>query len=218
MRQLTIYQKALDFFPEVSEKFQPSETDNPDLAEQTEVWIDTFNEYARKHNEEWREDLLAKSLAIEANQPGTLNQQALWFIGTIDKEIFESFSAILNNSINIRINYILPESSTFKSREVPGYNRHFNNTLGNHMAFIKDSGLIGDQQITAGITTLMANYGEHQFYAHSDKELKFSVLLSPLGNIIAKLYEPKINDLGIEMFLFWKSKIRVRFNHIFKET
>ncbi|PNB72473.1 hypothetical protein C1X64_19800 [Pseudomonas sp. GW456-E7] len=73
-----------------------------------DTWIDRFNDLASKLNEEWRQNLLAKAFAIEADKPGTIDLDTLFTIGKLDQKSFYFFDAILSASLKMYEVYVLP--------------------------------------------------------------------------------------------------------------
>jgi hypothetical protein len=78
---LGVYQKALDYLPKYSE--QPNAPSAPE-RDISPSWLDRFNELARLHNEPWREDLLSRALAWEAENPGSVSPRALFQIALLE--------------------------------------------------------------------------------------------------------------------------------------
>ena len=86
------YRIYLTSFDHVRDDAAPSET----ATTIEPAWLDRFDEYARKQNELWRADLLAKALAMEAAKPGSIGPRALWVIGTMDENVFHAFASLLD--------------------------------------------------------------------------------------------------------------------------
>ncbi len=90
VRQFKIIGKAKD------ELESCNETLTDDDKEISPHWMDKFNELAKAHNEDWREELLAKALASEAKKPGSIGPRALWLIGTMEENLFHAFAALID--------------------------------------------------------------------------------------------------------------------------
>lgn len=215
LRQLGIYHKAIEHIPE-SQNSTPLDAVEENLEPTTEfrAWLDTFNEYARKQNEPWRAELLARALALESEKVGVLGQRALWFIGTVDEREFHAFAAILDISSKIFGDYVIPDFDTYLLRDMPNYMGTGGNQFGQAIFIISTLGLFGDllQSEKRFVTgeSLVASYGERQIDAKFNQDFSVrGVLLTPLGETIARLYDPKVNSLGLEIFNKWIDGLRV---------
>ena len=114
-----------------SKKEQPEDIPIEETVEINDTWIDRFNELAEKLNEEWRQDLLAKAFAIEAEKPGTIGLDTLFTIGKLDQKSFYFFAAILSISLKMYETYILPvnEGTLELEFDVNGTTHSISNTL-----------------------------------------------------------------------------------------
>ncbi len=92
-RQLNIASKSLSYGTEETVP-PPPPTEKPKPIE--DHWLDRFNELARKRNEEWRNELLARALAKETASPGTVSPRALWLIGNMEHSLFTALSELLD--------------------------------------------------------------------------------------------------------------------------
>jgi hypothetical protein len=209
LRQLGVYQKAIEYLPDG----QTSSTIE-DLGQSDKfiAWIDRFNEYARKQNEPWRVDLLARALALEASSTSVVGQRALWFIGTVDEIAFHSFAAVLDIAPKIDGDHTIPERHYIDSA-IPTCFLGADYTLGGVLYLLDDLGLIGDMASTIRTyesgESIEGSYAAHRFTAVVKQRLYIQgVILTSLGNTIAKLYEPKVNDLGLKIYTSWLNQIR----------
>ena len=96
-----------------------------------DTWIDRFNDLASKLNEEWRQNLLAKAFAIEADKPGTIDLDTLFTIGKLDQKSFYFFDAILSASLKMYEVYVLPlDHNTLDIElDINGVKHSINNVL-----------------------------------------------------------------------------------------
>lgn len=205
-RQWEVYVKAFDYLSKAKET---KETSSGNSEEVELAWLDRFHEYARKQNEPWRVDLLARALAKEAEKPGSIGPRALWIIGTIEEKVFHAFATILDLSSTIGTSLMLPTRLT--NQEIPSSPLGNNVRLG-HLAFIlSDTGLIGNP-LSASRTIPAGNifaYYRSEIYLLSFKsayKVK-GIIPTDVGNKIASLYEPKTNTLGLELFTKWLDSI-----------
>lgn len=97
-RLLAVVRQALNYLP-------------PDAAEETEdvaqaadedvSWWDTFQGFARRANETWRVNLLARALAENALYPGAIRLKALWEIGMLERDDYGSLAIFCNASLGV---------------------------------------------------------------------------------------------------------------------
>lgn len=224
LRQLGVYQRAIEYVPDNQTSQEPhTATDDIDTPEQFKAWVDTFNDYARKQNEPWRADLLSRALALESATPGTLGQRALWFIGTVDESAFHAFAALIDIALRIADTYAIPNHRSFAAKPIPTCALGANVNLGNVLFQLGDLGLVGDvhtsQLSYPADAILVAGYGPHQILAKTKEEIKLKgVMLTTLGDIVARLYEPKPNQLGQEIYSGWLTSMRSGPLEIVSET
>lgn len=96
-RYISILRKSLKYIELTdSDKKEESSTSNTSPS-----WFDMFRDIAMRMNEEWRENLLARCVAIEDNFPGSISLKTLWNIGLLETQIFHSFALFLDSSIDL---------------------------------------------------------------------------------------------------------------------
>jgi hypothetical protein len=213
IRQLNIGVKALTYLPASTNGDSPSTTPPAStLSPEPEItmhWMDRFNELARSHNEEWREDLLARALAAESSKPGTVSTRVLWLIGTLEKDSFDAFATLLDLSSSIGTQILIPFPNKFISRPIPECILGLNVSIGNLLYSLEEIGLFGSligTSLTLPKGSLaIAIYGQTAFSIHcKDADLAIpGVIPSNLGKSLASFYQPKPNPLGREIFESW---------------
>jgi len=214
LRRLGIYQKAVNHLSQSKEKAaQPEDSTNVGDADIALPWMDRFNEFARTHNEPWRQELLSRALAMEASQAGAIGPRALWLIGTLDEPLFHAFAAILDVSSNIGGNYLVPSFASFAERPIPTCALGTHLHLGNLLFMVSELSLVGDtltsQTVVPANSVFLAIYDHRRVQAKTKSEMRISgVILTPLGLTISRLYEPKANPLGQEIFDTWLNSVR----------
>lgn len=213
IRRLNLVSNALDQLPPPETSERKTE---PDLEAEEETislhWMDKFNEYARAHNEEWRKDLLTKALAMEAKKPRVIGPRALWLIGTIDEYLFHAYASLLDVSTNLAGGYIIPNHQKFNEKPIPNCALGGNKAIGNLVFMLSDLGLIGNvlssQKQMPGKARFVATYGKKVTLITTKKEIRVKgVILTMLGETISKLYTPKPNELGLEIYNYWLGTI-----------
>ncbi|MBN8543650.1 MAG: DUF2806 domain-containing protein [Alphaproteobacteria bacterium] len=199
-RQVQITLKSLSYGDEKS-----AETTPPTSAPIEDHWIDKFNELARKRNEEWRADLLARALACETATPSSVSPRALWLIGNMEEGLFKAFSDLLNLCIWIGGSPILPHSHVEAfDRVVPNTNR----TVGNLIFQLGDIGVIADhltsfRQYSPG-SAFIASYEETRYVIIPKQKIEVrGILLTLLGDSVAKFCNPNWNSSGLSVFNDW---------------
>lgn len=212
-RRLGVYQKALEYLPEEDEALRSPSTGNNATGAISPPWMDRFNEIAQLQNEAWRQELLSKALAREAQNPGSISPRALWFIGTVDDQVFHAFASLIDVSSIILGRYMVPNHTGYYDRALPGCALGDGLQLGNITFLLNDLGVIGDlltsQRKIPATSMFLVTYGQQHFTLKAKQEMRVSgILLTPLGEVIASLYEPKPNELGAEIFDAWVKSIR----------
>ncbi|APZ92035.1 DUF2806 domain-containing protein [Fuerstiella marisgermanici] len=209
VRQIGITSLALEY--------QAPEPEAADPVPEIEGhWIDRFNDLARKRNEEWRGDLLARALATESSKPGTVSPRALWLLGTLEKPVFDAFASILDLCTDIGGGLMIPKANDklFK-KPIPECPVGGSDTrIGNLTFQLSDIGvlsnsLMAERQIPQG-SRFLARYGSSAFMVNCVGEtLSVSgTIPTALGDAVASFYEPRFNPLGLELFTAWIEKLQ----------
>ena len=206
-RQLNIAAKSLSYGTE--EAAPPPNDEKPKAIQ--DHWLDHFNELARKRNEEWRNELLARALARETERPGTVSPRALWLIGNMEHSLFTALSDLLDLCI-----WTHPEGSPFlPNSRVQALERKSHGTeqappraVGQLLFQLADIGVLADfltaaRQIKVG-QALIVKYEQnhHVILAKQDFEIR-GVIFTPLGESIARFYEPRWNPTGNTILAEW---------------
>lgn len=207
MRVLGIGEKALSYMPTVNEEVNKDTNSKNEISES---WIDRFNELAKLNNEPWREDLLARALAKEADSPGGVSPRALWLIGTLEENLFHAFASLLNVSSWIASGFMIPNGGKSVNKItlsdcVLGEKIE----IGNLVYMLCDAGLIADTLTTASTIKkggiVFARYGDEEYVivcTNADLIVR-GIIYTNLGASIASFYEAKANKLGYEIFHNW---------------
>lgn len=211
LRRLHVIYAALEKLP----PDDPNEPESETNAEEVQIsphWLDKFNEFAKAQNEPWRRDLLASALAIEAKEPGAIGPRALWLIGTLDEYLFQGFASLLDVSTVLAGGYLIPKHNDFNNRPIPECALGPNKAIGNLIFLLSDLGLFGDvmtsqKQIPEGARVL-AQYGHRRVLITTKKKMVVNgVIPTTLGTAIARLYTPRPNLLGQEIFESWCKRL-----------
>ena len=186
-------------------------------------WMDKFDELARAKNEDWRQDLLSKALMLEAESPGSISPRALWLIGTIEEELFHAYAILLDVSSVIGGGYIIPDHSKFESKPIPSCALGEHLTIGNLTFLLSDLGLLGGigtsaKQFLSG-ANFSASYGPKIVKVQVLKDVMVhGIIPTKLGNMIAKLYQAKLNPLGKEIFESWLENLNKKTLNIIESS
>ena len=213
-RQLRIYEKAIDHVPEVPEGRTPMAESLEDSTHSSIAWLDRFNDLARKQNgSPWRAELLARALALESSTVGSVSQRGLWFIGTMDETIFHAFAAILDASPKFNYRHVLPDLDRDADRTVSTCALESELTLGQLTFILHEVGLLGNL-LTSSVgfrkgDVIQVAYGSRCVTGAAKIAIQVKgIILTSLGHTVAKLYEPKVIDLGFEILNNWADTMR----------
>lgn len=64
-------------------------------------WWSMFEDFARRPNETWRTDLLAKALAENDKKPGCIRLKALWEIGMLEEDDFGMLAFFCDSAVHV---------------------------------------------------------------------------------------------------------------------
>lgn len=97
LRLLATVKRSLAYLPNAAS------SDNGDHAtDESELsWWSTFEDFAKRPNEKWRIDLLAKALAASAEEPGCIRLKALWEIGMLEADDFGMLAFFCDSAVHI---------------------------------------------------------------------------------------------------------------------
>lgn len=215
IRTLKIGQKALAYLPGTNSENEASDkdTDNPIILDS---WQDRFNKLAKLNNEAWREDLLARVLAKESISPGSISPRTLWLIGTLEEKSFHAFAALLDISVFIASNVMIPNTKV-RANNVEIKNSSFGVGLdaGNLVYMLSDVGLIADttstQRTLPKDSEFATIYGDERAIVKCTSEMKVGgIMYTTLGHSIASLYDAKPNQEGLVLYNNWLEELGKR--------
>jgi len=192
------------------EKEQDSITSTEDIISINETWLDRFNDLASKLNEDWRQDLLAKSFAVEADKPGAIDLETLFTIARLDQRSFYFFDAILSSSLKCYEVYFLPiEENTFAlTIDVHGTEHN----VGNILYQLQHTGLLihGDSlgvNLKAG-ALVQFRYHDDVLAAISPTNCSFpGIMTTRAGSALAALCCTASTETGITIFNSFEEKL-----------
>ena len=216
-RSTNIHLRALETLEEKTQVGKASKTEElPSHAEVspiTDHWTDHFNRFARLRNEPWRTELLARALAAEANNPGSISVRALWTIGTLETNGFEAFASFLDLSMLVDDNFIVPKLSLNSDTKLPKPEAKEPYTIGSMLFQVDALGLLGPMEraihvIFHGETPLSA-YGSTAITLEPiGKEFTIDcIITNQIGKEIGSLYDRVPNSVGQAAFDSWKASI-----------
>lgn len=202
MRQMTIAGKTMTYLP-ASEEGKINEPEK----EISEHWIDKFNELARARNEDWRAELLAKALAKEAAEPGTVSSRVLWILGTLEETVFKDFAALLELCSEIDGALLIPRvKRDISPILVPWCGE--NVKVGNLIAALSDVDFLSP---TTTIHRYEKGVGFNAKYFQSEYRIECKegvikiggVILTSLGDSIACFCERNYRSEAEQLFKKW---------------
>jgi hypothetical protein len=108
---------------------------------------------------------------------------------------------------------MIPQHGNFYERAIPNCALGDDLMLGSITLLLTDLGLMGDlntsQRILAADSKYPVRFGSKCYGIKPRIRFPVSgIVLTTLGDLIASLYEPKPNDLGMEIFDAWIKSIR----------
>ena len=198
-RKCRVYKVAFDYAPQAEQTEEPEQS----KIALDEVWLDRFHEAARKCNEEWRVDLLAKALTEESKEPGRLGLRSLWLIGTMEERLFHAFSELLDMFLLFDGNWFIPDEDYATDYEVnnPKLGKL---SLGQVIFLTAEVGLVGDPQMSGYSwkeSPMEVSYADKKFeYSPDLPRWDKGVVLTQVGTQIARLHAPKPNNVGTRIF------------------
>ncbi|ODA36718.1 DUF2806 domain-containing protein [Planctopirus hydrillae] len=211
IRQLHTAAQALHYLPHFSTNSSDANQQVPDASTAdepaytvSEHWMDKFNQLARSKNEPWRQDLLARALAAESANPGSINARALWLIGTLEESKFKAFATLLDISSVFGGGYMIPGNNVV-GRSIPQCEFGSDVPIGRLVFQLGDTGLIADlnshKEIPIESVFLVAYDEDYVFEIHA-RNAKVSirgVIPTTVGSAIAIFYERRTNPFGIAL-------------------
>lgn len=197
-----------DSLPSLPKSEGDSSNNEKQSTEISEHWFDHFNRFARQRNEPWRELLLARALAAESENPGTISSRLLWILGTLEPSKFEVLSTLLDLSATIAGAPIIPGDNIHQNlNPIPGF-QNSKRRLTNLATSLSDSGLLHEYDTVHFFEkdeTILASY-DTESYNISCNDLNgyvAGIIFTDLGSSLAKLYDPSPNDFGRKIFDHW---------------
>lgn len=209
MRRVGIINKSLLYLPETS-------AGDSSAANDTNInghWLSVFQQLSAAENEPWRQDLLARALALEATKPGSISARALWNIGTFTEMTFHSLAYILDCCTWIKSSDgfqtpIIPCSVSWLSGQLTkGFNATREYKIGSLIFYLQECSLLGD--VFNSYNDLL---GDTYYFIYADKSFRFiwpeqkgrysipGLMPSELGREIALLYTPQRRDIGQDCY------------------
>lgn len=184
-------------------------------------WLDKFQELSRKQNEPWREELLARALASEAEKPGSVSPRAIWLIGNLERQLFSALSQLLDLCVwdyhgrspflpNVNDMWTLRGEAADDEQSLP---------LREIVYKLGDIGVLADhltsqKQVFKG-GGIVVQYADAAYLVQANEKLEIrGVLFTPLGVSMARFYEPRWNRTGRVHFGAWIESIKPNVNLI----
>lgn len=223
LRQSSILERAMGHLslPEgtsgsARESDRAEKVDSDQSALISPHWLDICMDWAKKHNEEWRQNLLARALALEADKPGSIDLRVLWLIGTLDERSFRAFGAFLGVATKVGETYFFPDVGKHASEMFIENEGLGNVRIGNLSFILSESGLMADtlsSQVVFQLgQTVEASFGDSHVRASiQGKKLEImGFMTSFLGSSLAKLCTIKGTEFGKQQFEAWVERLKSR--------
>ena len=206
INRLLVYSKVpshIRYLEQDKEQTSTESTESTESITINETWLDRFNSLASNLNEEWRQELLAKSFAIEAQKPGTIGLDTLFTVAQLDQRSFYFFDAILSASLKMYEVYILPTNiNTSKTLLTINEEQH---SLDNILYQLRHTGLlISDLGVGAHLNAEKITqfvYGSEVLAAQPASKIHVpGIVTSRSGSALAALCTTIPNDIGVNTF------------------
>lgn len=186
-------------------------------------WLDTFLNYARMRNEPWREDLLARLLAKELTNPGSMNHQVIWAIGNLTEQLFNRYAAVLDIVVweNDNETFLLPyveSGCSIVDEKIISDVMASDKDYGHLMPALTEAGFFHQTSPVGGSVQRRYSKNEKTKFRYGEKSVEgiwaddfiYKALLpTQLGEAVASLYVPKPNHLGESLFYKWVSRLKM---------
>lgn len=178
-------------------------------------WWDMFEGLARRRNEPWRQELLARALVEYDRVPGSIGLKAIWEIGMMENDDFGCLAEFCNSALHIDgkpVVLIEPEHQAKFRFEDADHVRQIN--LAHAISALIDAGLVSQAatQFTTtdpvrlehlkGPTWFVHQHVDSAEDAHHAVQIN-GFFVNDVALDICKLYEPKLNiasDASFEEF------------------
>ncbi|PLK46975.1 hypothetical protein [Uliginosibacterium sp. TH139] len=99
LRLLATVQRSFAYISDDSTAAERQKQEQNQSNERDQSWWDMFEDFARRINEDWRIDLLAKALAAQETHPDSMRRKALWEIAMLEADDFGALSVFCNSSV-----------------------------------------------------------------------------------------------------------------------
>lgn len=97
IRLLAMVSRSAEFIPD-----EPAPSCEQEQSEESDVsWWSMFEDFARRPNEDWRVNLLARALAENEMQPGAIRLKALWEIGMLEADDFGALALFCDCAVHV---------------------------------------------------------------------------------------------------------------------
>ena len=168
-------------------------------------WLDQFFSYARQVNEPWREDLLARAIALETTRAGSISLQTLYKISCLPVNAFHGLSHLLDITPYIEGRYALPAyPNDFAMRPISDSSVENGAIYGSILVPLIENQLVRQPdtvELQFDEATFLVTYGIKAVNVTPPKKISLrGIQLTAMGLDIAKLYSPKPITLGYKCF------------------
>lgn len=178
-------------------------------------WWDMFEGLARRRNEPWRQELLARALVEYDRVPGSIGLKAIWEIGMMENDDFGCLAAFCDSALHIDgkpVVLIEPEQQAKFRFEDADALREIN--LAHAISALIDAGLVSQAatqfstkdpvrlEHLKGPTWFLHQHVDQSADANHDIQIN-GFFVNDVALDICKLYEPKLNiasDASFEEF------------------
>jgi hypothetical protein len=184
-------------------------------------WWDVFEMLARRSNEEWRRDLLARALLENDRQAGAISLKSIWEIGMMEADDFGCLAAFCDSALHIDGKpAILLEPDEQARFKYEFEDDHREMVLAHGISALIDAGLVSkaSTQFDTDEPVELQHLSGPTWFSHAPQDNAGSsrhriqieaYFVNDVGLDICRLYEPKLNIASDASF----NEFRERLTH-----
>ncbi|WP_046006409.1 DUF2806 domain-containing protein [Pseudoalteromonas rubra] len=173
--------------------------------ESSPTWYDIFREIAMRKCEGWRRDLLARCVALEAEEPGSVTLKTLWNIGILETHSFLSLSLFFDSSVYLDDYPVIFLDRDDLMKTVRVSNGESEGVLIQVLTGLIDDGLLsfGEFELSTDEDVSVVSQSSHMMLNNDQNSTENNTYVrlegytcTDIGLELCKLYEPSFNEVS----------------------
>lgn len=182
-----------------------SNKEEPLASKTSPSWYDMFRDIAMRMKEDWREDLLARCIALEDSSSGSVSLKTLWNIGLLETQMFHAFALFLDSSIDLDGYPVIVLGRDDLTINVESTDGSYHGILIYLISGLIDNGIIqhGEFELPSEEPIEVTGYECSAIITnHEQQEGKTTLIrlegynCTDLGLDLYRLYDPEYNDIS----------------------